>query len=600
MQSHDKMRWIMFLVFLILFVSATVCTLSAVFFQIGSPTDDERTLLLRVFVIEIAAAVIALFYSLFGLSRAKKVESQNAIGEPLHSQIVAMPINKPPGSKFYSSLWDSLAPKTLILFGVEPQGTTHPRISQNDLSAAFQISIFLATAYPKKSAIPISSVTAGWQNHLSLDSSLVLVAGFMTNPEYSMQITRLRRYFSLKMGRICDQSNQRCYHVNFSSLPPHLKTIPRHYPHQIDAIPSKHVSRDYALITATTATLYAAQRRVVTVAGIKGPGTVGGASYITTEAMLKDLEYHLKDKVSFSDILELLVRVDINAGVVNSTTLVSMAINGQCVLPPKEDEWEPCEHVNSCNKCTFGNAPSHLTPIVKSNRTTFGAIIFDLDDTLVDTYETLITTAEVNAANQFCCETECTSSVGEISSFLLSLRRRAPHKISEEIKARYPDFSADIERTRTRSLQDLNVRNLHLKAGAIDLLKDAGRLFDLYLITEGPREFQESKIEYLGISSYFKRVIIVSKEEDNSKKEAIEQLLTSTAIPHDHIAVVGNRIDNEIRIGNQLGLTTVWMKCGEGSDMSPDRDNPPHHIVTGTSGIHPLVKEPGMLWHFGR
>jgi hypothetical protein len=479
MHSHDKMRWILFIVFLVLFVVATVCTLSAVFFHIGSPTPNERTLLLNAFVIEIGAAVIALFYGLFGLSRGKKAESQKVMGEP--SQMVPMPITNPSESKFHSSLWNSLAPKTLILFGVEPQGPTHPRISPNDLSAAFQISLFLASAYPKRSAIPIPSVTAGWQNHLSQDSSLVLVAGFITNPEYSTQITRLMRYFSLKMGRICDQSNKRCYHVDFSSLPHRHKTVPIHDPKQIDAIPSEHVSRDYALITATTATLYAAQRRVLTVAGIKGPGTAGGASYITTEAMLKDLEYHLNDKVSSSDMLELLVRVDMNAGVVNSTTLVSMAVNGRCVLHPKEDEWKPCEHVHTCNECTFGNDPSQLAPIVEDSRTTSGAIIFDLDDTLVDTYETIITTSEVNAANEFCCETECTSSVGEVSSFLLSLRRRSPQMVSEKIKARFQDSAADLERARTRSLQDFDVSNLQLKPGAIALLNDAAKLFDLYL-----------------------------------------------------------------------------------------------------------------------
>ena len=65
------MRWILFWVFIGLFCIIVIATLSAVFLGIGSPSEIERGLLLKIFIGEIGAAVIALFYSIFGLKRDK-------------------------------------------------------------------------------------------------------------------------------------------------------------------------------------------------------------------------------------------------------------------------------------------------------------------------------------------------------------------------------------------------------------------------------------------------------------------------------------------------------------------------------------------------
>jgi hypothetical protein len=65
--QEEKMKWIMFYVFLGLFVLAVLGTLGMVFFGFGTPTPDERSLMVKAFIGEIAAAVVALFYSLFKL-----------------------------------------------------------------------------------------------------------------------------------------------------------------------------------------------------------------------------------------------------------------------------------------------------------------------------------------------------------------------------------------------------------------------------------------------------------------------------------------------------------------------------------------------------
>ncbi len=63
------MKWILFWVILILFILAVLGTFGIVFFGFGTPTDSERDLLVKALIGEIAAAVIALFYSMFNLKK---------------------------------------------------------------------------------------------------------------------------------------------------------------------------------------------------------------------------------------------------------------------------------------------------------------------------------------------------------------------------------------------------------------------------------------------------------------------------------------------------------------------------------------------------
>ena len=70
--QEDRMKWVMFYVFLGLFVLAVLGTLGMVFLGFGTPTEEERSLLVKALIGEIAAAVVALFYSLFNLKGKKR------------------------------------------------------------------------------------------------------------------------------------------------------------------------------------------------------------------------------------------------------------------------------------------------------------------------------------------------------------------------------------------------------------------------------------------------------------------------------------------------------------------------------------------------
>jgi len=66
-KSNQLMKWIMFWVFMALFTLAVLGTLGVVFLGFGTPTEAEREWLVKGLIIEVAACIVALFYSMFGL-----------------------------------------------------------------------------------------------------------------------------------------------------------------------------------------------------------------------------------------------------------------------------------------------------------------------------------------------------------------------------------------------------------------------------------------------------------------------------------------------------------------------------------------------------
>jgi hypothetical protein len=68
-ENKEKMRWILFWVFIVIFIVITICTIILIFFDFGAVRENERDLLFKVFIGEVGLAIITLFYSLFGLKK---------------------------------------------------------------------------------------------------------------------------------------------------------------------------------------------------------------------------------------------------------------------------------------------------------------------------------------------------------------------------------------------------------------------------------------------------------------------------------------------------------------------------------------------------
>lgn len=115
--------------------------------------------------------------------------------------------------------------------------------------------------------------------------------------------------------------------------------------------------------------------------------------------------------------------------------------------------------------------------------------------------------------------------------------------------------------------------------GVIDMLTKLKNDNRLILITrkEGQRE---DLIEKLGLKELFERIVLTDKKT--------VEAFTSLIAKNDRTIVVGDRLVDEITIGNQLGCTTIHLKQGKfADDQSPVK---PHFTIQAITELLPIIK----------
>ncbi len=86
-----------------------------------------------------------------------------------------------------------------------------------------------------------------------------------------------------------------------------------------------------------------------------------------------------------------------------------------------------------------------------------------------------------------------------------------------------------------------------------------------FLVTKGDFDFQNKKIDNLGIKSFFNRILVC--QNDENKKTCFQEIISNCM--GEKVFVIGDRINSEIKWGNQLGLITVHFKRGKYKDLKP-------------------------------
>ncbi len=138
-----------------------------------------------------------------------------------------------------------------------------------------------------------------------------------------------------------------------------------------------------------------------------------------------------------------------------------------------------------------------------------------------------------------------------------------------------------------RTLYDPDSKQL--VEGALRLL---GRLrsdgIEACLISKKSAEGRESQIKALGLGSYFKRILVI----EGGKQEAhFQECLEAMSLQAHEVAVVGDRIREEISLGNRMGMLTIWYKAGKfAAEASESRDQEPTYTVTGLDDVFGCLK----------
>jgi FMN phosphatase YigB (HAD superfamily) len=103
-----------------------------------------------------------------------------------------------------------------------------------------------------------------------------------------------------------------------------------------------------------------------------------------------------------------------------------------------------------------------------------------------------------------------------------------------------------------------NITSAEPSLGVVEFLHNfSGK--KMLVTKESHPNLQNKKLELLGIRKLFDEVMICYKNKE--KKELFSKIMCEN--PGDEIWVVGDRIDSEIRYGNELGLKTVLLNQGK-------------------------------------
>lgn len=120
---------------------------------------------------------------------------------------------------------------------------------------------------------------------------------------------------------------------------------------------------------------------------------------------------------------------------------------------------------------------------------------------------------------------------------------------------------------------------------ALSVLQDLSKNYKLGLISYGDKERQRL-IMNLGITRYFEHIQTTTQKTAKDFKKMVESLDCDAK----EILVVGDRIEREIKIANNLGMTSVWLKKGKFASETPQtRQEEPNFIIASLLDIKPIL-----------
>ena len=192
-------------------------------------------------------------------------------------------------------------------------------------------------------------------------------------------------------------------------------------------------------------------------------------------------------------------------------------------------------------------------------------IIFDLDDTLIDTSGAITPFKMRRCLTRLLEEGLAVSNLEEAYLELLEVNAKSQGS-RQAITCFIEKFGFPLKRAE-RAFAELTTPlpshfPIPTTPDAKKILTWVGSAHTLALVTGGAFSFQREKMEKAGLdSSIFSRIAI---PEDSVKKPVYESLLKEFSIPADQIWVCGDRVEVDLVPARELGFKTIHMRWGRG------------------------------------
>lgn len=127
-----------------------------------------------------------------------------------------------------------------------------------------------------------------------------------------------------------------------------------------------------------------------------------------------------------------------------------------------------------------------------------------------------------------------------------------------------------------------------LMPGCLEILTSLSEEgFKLYLISMAA-DSRKELIERLDIAKFFQKVIFCEKKT----LTLFEQIIDSEATIKNQSFIIGDRVTQEIRFGNELGLNTIWYRNGRFAEELPQiMAEHPSYTVSDLNQIPSLIQD---------
>ncbi len=221
-------------------------------------------------------------------------------------------------------------------------------------------------------------------------------------------------------------------------------------------------------------------------------------------------------------------------------------------------------------------------------------ILFDLDDTLLD-FKMAERVALIKALNELGVYVD-DYIVSQYSKYNISQWKRLElGEITREqvkvnrFKLLFDELKLDVSPERATALYEDNLCIGHYFIdGAPEVLEALYEQYNLYLVSNGAKRVQDSRLGSAGISKYFKGIFIseiVGYEKPN--REFFDYCFSKIRnFKREETIIIGDSLSSDIKGGINAGIKTVWFNH-RGDDNS--NDITPDYVINDLSEIKALL-----------
>ena len=199
-------------------------------------------------------------------------------------------------------------------------------------------------------------------------------------------------------------------------------------------------------------------------------------------------------------------------------------------------------------------------------------IIFDLDDTLIDTWNCFLPVELKGALLAMIQEGLVVKDVEKAFTLLMKINSQSPdgtsaiQKFLQEMGADERFLDVAIQSYYHCSHSDFKINPL---PGVVETLAVLKKRYVLALVSRGIERIQRLKVENIGIDAKLFSDVIITLNYD--KGDAYQKLLLKQKCLPREALVVGDKYDSDLLPAKKLGMATVFMNHGRGKVFPPKK-----------------------------